>query len=94
MNPKPLSFKYKKVLIITAEGHFFEPTEPPERTENGEYEFVTREQFEGLPPRKEIDPLELPIRRVLIGHTVTEVCSNFVRFFSLNVFFFVLKSYL
>lgn len=58
-----------------------EPTGEPDRIENGEYEFVSREQFAGLPARGQIDPLELPIRRVLIGHTVTEICLNFVRIF-------------
>lgn len=73
------NFLVKSTLSTT----FLKSTAPPtaDTSNDGDYPYpyINRTQYKLAPPKRDGVPLNLPVKRVIIGHTVTPNCSNFVR---------------
>lgn len=74
------SFDYKdenSESETTLKTHQYPP--PAATFSDADYEFVERENYNALPAAAVSELLSLPIRRVIIAHTVTPTCTNNVR---------------
>lgn len=50
---------------------------PP--TDNDYYEYINRSVIHLVPPESSLVRLELPVKRVIISHTATPICTDFVK---------------
>lgn len=54
------------------------PDENPTTYSIDYYEYVNRSEINLLPPENPLVPLQLPVKRVIIAHTATPICQDFV----------------
>lgn len=62
----------------------FSLTDPEESTENPPtdndyYEFINRSVTHLVPPEGSLISLDPPVKRVIISHTATPICMDFVK---------------
>lgn len=58
--------------------YYEESTESSSTDHVDYYEYVNRSEINALPPKSTLVPLQLPVKRIIIAHTATPICTDFV----------------